>query len=299
MTAPDTIDVALVRALLEEQFPAWAHLPIEPVAVSGWDNRTFHLGAELCVRLPSHAVYASAIDKEHTWLPRLAPHLPLPVPHSVALGHASSLFPWSFSVRRWLPGEAAERTASLDGLVLARDLAAFLVALRSVPVEDAPLAGAHSFERGSHPRCYGGQVEAALDTGAPDIDRRAVATLWEAAMATEWDAAPVWLHGDVAAGNLLMHHGRLAAVIDFGTCAVGDPACDLVIAWTFLEGGEREVFRSSLGLNDDTWLRGQAWALWKALILHTGLARSNAREMAAAPRVLSALGVLRNEKARP
>jgi aminoglycoside phosphotransferase (APT) family kinase protein len=77
----------------------------------------------------------------------------------------------------------------------------------------------------------------------------------------------VWVHGDVTASNLLVRDGRLAAVIDFGCCAVGDPACDLVMAWTFFDDEERRHFRGELGLDDATWARGRGWALWKALLV--------------------------------
>ena len=76
----------------------------------------------------------------------------------------------------------------------------------------------------------------------------------------------MWFHGDVAVGNLLARDGRLAAVIDFGTCGVGDPACDLVIAWTYLDEPARRVFRREVDLDEDTWARARGWALWKALL---------------------------------
>jgi aminoglycoside phosphotransferase (APT) family kinase protein len=99
------------------------------------------------------------------------------------------------------------------------------------------------------------------------IDADACTGVWEAATRTLWDHAPVWVHGDVAVDNLLVLDGRLGAVIDFGCSAVGDPACDLVIAWTFFSGASRDAFRSGLPLDDATWARGRGWALWKALIV--------------------------------
>lgn len=82
-----------------------------------------------------------------------------------------------------------------------------------------------------------------------------------------FDGPAVWVHGDVTPTNLLVREGRLSAVIDFGAMAVGDPACDLMIAWTFFGGAERSVFRDALGLDDGTWERGRGWALWKALLV--------------------------------
>ncbi|MEO3774805.1 phosphotransferase [Micromonospora sp. B9E7] len=90
--------------------------------------------------------------------------------------------------------------------------------------------------------------------------------MWQAALDATWAGPPVWFHGDIAYGNLLVRDGRLAAVIDFGCCGVGDPACDTVIAWTLLDGASRAAFRDALGLDDAAWTRGRGWALWKALI---------------------------------
>jgi aminoglycoside phosphotransferase (APT) family kinase protein len=85
-------------------------------------------------------------------------------------------------------------------------------------------------------------------------------------LTTSWDRDPLWVHGDVATGNLLVREGRLAAVLDFGSSGVGDPACDVVLAFTFLSGESRERFRAELGADPGTWSRGRGWALWKGLI---------------------------------
>ena len=99
-----------------------------------------------------------------------------------------------------------------------------------------------------------------------ELDANAVTEVWEAGLASTWDRSPMWIHGDVTASNLLVAEGTLRAVIDFGCAAVGDPACDLVVAWTFFSGESRDEFRDGLRLDDATWARGRGWALWKALI---------------------------------
>lgn len=262
------LTTTLVHRLIAEQFPFWADLPITPVAKQGNDNRTFRLGDELVVRLPSDENYVAGLLKEDAVLPLLAEHLSLPVPVSVATGHPTQEYPYPWSVRRWLPGQTPDTDRTLDRARFADDLGTFLRELRGVPAHDGPAAGLHSFYRGCHPSVYDDQVHQALAELGNTVDVPACTCIWRRASGA-WNAEPVWFHGDIAAGNLLTAQGRLSAVIDFGTCGVGDPACDLVIAWTFLTGDERQTFREAVGLPDEVWARARGWALWKALITVT------------------------------
>jgi aminoglycoside phosphotransferase (APT) family kinase protein len=239
---------------------------VTPVPRQGWDNRTFRLGDQLSVRLPSAEGYVPAVEKENRWLPELARHLPLPVPSPVAAGRPGAGFPFPWSVRQWLTGDTLEEAAEVDRDRLASELGAFLTVLRRAPVP-GPVGGRHSFFRGCHPSVYGDEVEQALEQLGDTVDGRACRSVWAEAVTSAWPSAPVWFHGDIAVGNLLVRDGRLAAVIDFGTCGVGDPACDLVIAWNTLEGTERSRFREAVGLDEQTWRRARGWALWKALIM--------------------------------
>jgi aminoglycoside phosphotransferase (APT) family kinase protein len=252
--------------LLAAQFPHWAHLPVVPVELDGWDNTTFRLGTELAVRLPSADVYVAQVEKEHRWLPILAPQLPLPIPEPVAKGAPGCGFPRPWSVYRWLPGEPAtvDRVADVDQL--AADLADFLTALYAIDPSAGPPAGEHSFFRGAALTTYDRDTRAAIAALDGEIDTDAATKVWQAALAAPWHRTPVWLHGDMTASNLLVVGGRLSAVIDFGCSAIGDPACDTTIAWTFLHSESRDTFRNRLRLDDATWERGHGWALWKALI---------------------------------
>lgn len=260
------IDAELVRRLLATQFPAWAQLPVTRIA-SGNDNRSFRLGEALLVRLPSHERYAPQAQKEQQWLPCLAPQLPLPIPAPLAIGEPGEGYPWPWQVLRWIEGDTATGApvADLDGFAL--DLAAFLAALQRIDAADGPAAGPHSFWRGGPLVTYDAETRAAIASLEGRIDAGAAAAMWEAALAATWDGPPVWFHGDIAPGNLIVRHGRLAAVIDFGCCGVGDPACDLVIAWTYLDAPARAAFREALALDEACWARARGWALWKALIV--------------------------------
>ncbi|OMH34850.1 aminoglycoside phosphotransferase family protein [Tersicoccus sp. Bi-70] len=274
------IDAGLVARLVAAQFPAWASLPVRPVSPQGNDNRTFRLGDELVARLPSAAGYVPAVEKEDLVLPRLAGALPVAVPAPVATGAPGEGYPFPWSVRRWLPGTTADADPALDRDALACDLGAFLVALRGLPTAGGPVAGPHSFFRGEHPRVYDDEVRAVLaalrarqDDG---IDVDACAAVWGEVLATGIEQPDGWFHGDIGVGNLLTVDGRLSAVIDFGTCGVGDPACDLVIAWTLFDAAERRLFAAAVDLPPATWRLARGWALWKALITVTGAERDTA-----------------------
>jgi aminoglycoside phosphotransferase (APT) family kinase protein len=260
------IDAALAGRLIDAQFPQWSELPLAPVELDGWDNRTFRLGSELTVRLPSGPWYAQQVEKEQRWLPVLAPHLPLPIPAPVARGAPAAGYPYAWSVYRWLEGEPAASAPVADLSAFATALAAFLNALGRIDATGGPAPGEHNFFRGAPPATYEGEALDAIEALGDEIPRDDVLRVWEDATATSWDRDPVWFHGDVAAGNLLVRDGRLAAVLDFGSSGVGDPACDAVIAWTYLSGASRDRFRAELGADRATWSRGRGWGLWKALI---------------------------------
>ncbi len=285
-TAPPRIDAPLVRRLIAAQFPRWASLEVRPVDLDGWDNRTFRVGEALAARLPSAAGYVPQVRKEVTWLPFLASAVSLPIPEVVALGEPGEGYPFEWTMRRWIPGTPAAAVGGLDLRALARDLAAFLVELRSVDPSAGPAPGAHSAGRGAGLDQWDAETRAAIRALGGDIDGGAALEEWERALDSPVAEPVVWFHGDVAAGNLLVADGRLSAVIDFGCAGVGDPACDLAIAWTFLDESSRDVLRHGLGADDSLWARGRGWALWKALITADDPLRAGD-----AARVLSALGI--------
>ncbi|MBP2340858.1 aminoglycoside phosphotransferase (APT) family kinase protein [Saccharothrix coeruleofusca] len=252
------VDVGLVRRLLAGQFPRWADLDLTPVASTGTVNALFRLGDELVVRLPRVPWGVSDVAKEHRWLPRLAPLLPVPVPEVLGRGEPADHYPWPWSVCRWLDGQPP-RTG---GEALARDLAGFLAALHRADPEGAPDA-----HRGGPLRDLDAPTREAIRALRGEIDADAATAVWEQALAAPaWTGAPVWVHADLMPGNLLTSGDRLAAVIDFGTAGVGDPACDLIAAWYLLTPSAREAFRAALAPDEATWTRGRGRALSMALI---------------------------------
>ncbi|MEU7904462.1 aminoglycoside phosphotransferase family protein [Actinoplanes sp. NPDC049118] len=260
-----TVDAEQARRLVSSQFPKLADFVVEPVANGGWDNWTFHLGPDRLVRLPSAAEYALAVDKEHQWLPALAGQLPLPIPAPLAKGKPGAGYPYPWSIYRWLDGEPASADRIADSVRFALDLAEFLAALQSIDTAGGPQPGIHNWFRGGTLRTYDKKVHDALTELGGHVDADLVREIWARALDARWDGVDRWFHGDIAQGNLLLADGQLAAVIDFGTCGIGDPACDLAIAWTLLTSEGRQAFRKRLAVDDATWARGRGWALWKTL----------------------------------
>jgi aminoglycoside phosphotransferase (APT) family kinase protein len=253
-------DVALVRRLLAGQFPYWADWPLEPVAASGTVNALYRLGDELVVRVPRNRPELwIELDHELHWLPRLAPLLPVAVPVPVARGCPTEEYPHVWGVFEWLPG-----TNPTPGDVpesLAEELAHFVLAVHAIEFEGGPasrrasgLAAGDEFTRANLKA-----LEGELDT--PTAER-----LWDEALELPpWPHEPVWIHGDLMPGNLLLEDGHLSAVIDWGGAGMGDPAVDLMVAWNTLPRSARSVFREAVDVDDETWLRGRGWALWTAL----------------------------------
>jgi aminoglycoside phosphotransferase (APT) family kinase protein len=260
-------DIALVSQLLAAQFPQWAELPIKPVPSAGTDNALYRLGDEMVVRLPRIPAATAQVHKEQRWLPVLAPHLPLSIPVPLAMGKPSEGYPWHWSVYQWIKGQNATAKPLADQYKAAEDLARFIKVLRGIDPEDGPYPGAHNFFRGVPLSIRDQQTRIAIAALNGTLDIDAAIVTWEASLrAPVWQDPPVWIHGDLQSGNLLVQDGRLNAVIDFGAMGVGDPACDLIPAWSVFSGRAREIFREALAVDEATWVRGQGWALSFGLI---------------------------------
>lgn len=265
------IDLPLVRALVDRALPDLAGHPLRLLDTSGSSNVLYRLGDDLLVRVPRQPGGAETIAKEARWLPYVAAALPVAVPRIVAVGEPDLGYPERWSVVYWLDGEVRDAPAGPAAVAaeLARDLADVVGALGELAVPSDALADPAL-------RWYRGEPLAAMDAATRryladcrrlpglDLDVDACLRVWEAAVVGTGDGevvAPRWLHGDLLAENLLLREGRLAAVLDFGGLSVGDPTVDLVVGWDVLDPAAREVFRSALGVDDVTWVRGRAWAL--------------------------------------
>jgi aminoglycoside phosphotransferase (APT) family kinase protein len=266
MTTESTPTLDLARKLIAEQFPEYASLPIVDVEKQGHDNRTYRLGDHMLIRMPTAADYALKVPKEQELLPQLAKRLSVNIPAPIKMGKPSADYPYPFSIYKWLSGKSINLLTLTDQEKeqLAFDMAKFLKELQAIMDIKGPEPGQHNWWRGDHVSVYDKGAREQIAELAEIIDAEQALALWDKACATRWNKSPIWIHGDFAIGNILMDSGKLSAVIDFGGAAVGDPACDLVIAWTYLSGKAREIFITKMDMDPDTWLRARAWALWKA-----------------------------------
>lgn len=257
-----------VSQLLREQCPRWSGLPVVALAddVEGTDHVLFRVGDEIVARMPKVGWAADQVESDARWLPVVAPHLPVRVPAPIFVGEPGANFPWRWSLVPWIPGTTPPRLGC-DDVSLASDLAAFARALHSVEADGGPLKPPGT--RGSaliHADPPVREAVSRLAEHDDGFDVAAAEAAWDICLkAPEWDRPPVWIHGDLQPGNLIVRDGRLAGVVDFGAFGVGDPAPDVAPAlWSFT-GEARSAYRKAMDYDDATWLRACGWALGPSL----------------------------------
>jgi aminoglycoside phosphotransferase (APT) family kinase protein len=251
------VDDGTVRALLRDQFPNWSHRRLSRVADSGTDNAIFRLGDELGIRLPRIQWAQSQIEKECRWLPELVTGLPASVPVPLAKGRPDHGYPFPWLVFPWLEGTSLDLTAVDNWDVVTEGMAEFVLALEQHPPAGGPLPT----RRGTPMAQYDEAVQWGISRldGMVDVDR--ARRVWRSALeAGEWTGDPVWVHGDLLPGNILIHNGRLSGIIDWGCAGVGDPACEAMLAWS-LPSGARRRYRTLLNFDDATWARARGWVV--------------------------------------
>jgi len=273
MPAADVeVSADLVRRLLAGQHPDLAGLPVVFLA-NGWDNELYRVGDGLVARLPRRALGAQIIKNEQRWLPTLAPRLPLPIPYPERTGVPALGYPYPWSVVPYLPGVPAAQAGSFDPAAAAAAIGGFLGALHLPAPADAPANPARGVPLAQRAGRFAANL--ALLTGQPgwdQADRDAVLRVWEAALEVPgYDGQPVWLHGDLHPGNILVNDGQVSGVIDFGDITAGDPASDLSVAWMLLPLDCHDRFWSAYQAADgrvDDALRARAkgWALNLAIV---------------------------------
>jgi aminoglycoside phosphotransferase (APT) family kinase protein len=246
-----------VRRLLAGQFPEWSELPIEELPIGGTDNAIYRLGDELSVRLPIKPTNPGEQDLEFRWLPVLAPRLPVAIPEPLALGQPAEGYPNEWAIHRWLPGIDAT-VAPLDLEQAAIDLADLIAALWRIDPAGGPGGG-----RGEPLAPRDEQTRSCI----AELGLEAALPVWEAAVAAPvYDGPRRWLHGDLDNRNLLLEDRRITGILDWSCACVGDPACDVKVAWAVLDAETRPVFRERLGVDDATWARARGWAVSQAVV---------------------------------
>ncbi|WP_035898063.1 aminoglycoside phosphotransferase family protein [Labrenzia sp. DG1229] len=258
-------DETTARRLIDLQFPELGGMTVRRLSSSGTDNALYRVGGQYVMRLPRRPEAVPLLEKEVTWLPRFT-GLPLEIPELFRKGRASVAFGHEFAVFRWLPGEEATADALESAEQAALDLAGFLEALRETDPSGAPVAGTCNHQRGVALGLLDKNTRKSIDILADEVDRTAAVSLWEDACRIPFDGSGNWLHGDLKPDNLLARNGRLCAVIDWGLCAVGDPAADYAATWSWVAPEARCAFRETLMISDQVWLRARGWALYGAVI---------------------------------
>ena len=281
------MDENLVHTLLKSQSPHWANLPLKAIVHSGMDNALFRLGREYVVRLPRiewvPGSIVKSINKEYEWVPKIARFLKVPISEPLFKGNPNQSYPWSWMVTKWNEGHNPDLEKENEYEPLAKDLADFLNALHGIALTNGP-----SSRRGVPLKGVDAETRKALSELEGEIDIQSVTHLLDQlSNVPSWSKNPVWIHGDFLPGNILIQNNRLSAVIDFSDVGMGDPACDLIIAWSLLKSHSRKIFRENLeNIDDDTWERGRGWALSIALIMLPYYKKSNPVLAALAKRMI-------------
>lgn len=241
--------------------PELTDRPLTPVEPWGTDNAIWRLGDDLVVRLPRIHWAAGDVEREATWLPRIAPHLPVAVPEPVAVGEPDDAYPYRWAVHRWIPGEGAAPDTIDDPVGFAVDLAHVVRKLQAVPTDGAPSASNRA--RPLHE--YDESTRRAIDGASHLIDAAAATAVWDEALAAPpYDGPAVWVQGDLE-GNCLVRGGRLCGIVDWGSACTGDPAVDVQVVWSPLcTEASRRAFLDALDVDDATLARSRGAAVDQA-----------------------------------
>jgi aminoglycoside phosphotransferase (APT) family kinase protein len=262
-----TITPAIVGALVRDQCPAWARLPVQPIASQGTVNAIFRIGDQLAARFPLRPAPADALrrtlEDEASRGRELAGCTRFPTPRPVALGDPGHGYPLPWSVQTWLPGTTATAHVPADSTAFAYDLAELIRDLRALDTRGRTF---HGQGRGGDLTAHDAWMEICFERSAGIVDVDRLRALWARLRQLPRGSEPdVMSHSDLIPGNVLVAQGRLAGVLDVGGFGPADPALDLVAAWHLLAAKPRVHLREQLGCDDLQWQRGKAWAFQQAM----------------------------------
>lgn len=243
LTYFERIDAKTAKHLIQSQCPQWQHLPIRPISSTSTSNTLFRLGDSLVIRLPERGDSAGIL-KEQTWLPFVAPHISLATPVPEYSGKPDIEFAQHWSVLKWLPGADLDQQPLINHQLAGQDLGQLYNELQDIPVTEHPGNGKHNSFRGGPLAQLDKRVRACIEECGNRIDQRSVTFFWQRALDQPLAEKQRWIHADLHPTNLLADKDRLTAVIDFGLLGVGDPACDLMTAWTILDSQGRQTLQS-------------------------------------------------------
>jgi aminoglycoside phosphotransferase (APT) family kinase protein len=275
------IDVAIVRRLVDEQFPEWAGLQIREVESTGTVNAIHRIGEAACARLPRRSRSAGGIVRELRWLPWVAKRISLAIPRPIGAGRPGSIYPFPWGLYRWIDGQPYSNEGVEDERQAARDLAQFVLELRSLDTSGAPPAGRKPLLE------LDSDTRSAIEAADSLIDARGALAAWDEALATAvFHGEAVWIHADLLRPNTLTRSGRIRAILDFGAAGAGDPAADVIAAWSIFGPVGREEYRSTLNVDDETWRRARGYALHQAALIIPYYSKTNPAFTALAQRTV-------------
>ena len=261
------VDQVTVKNLIRAQFPEWSHLPIKKLKTSGTVNTIFKLGHDLSIRIPKLPLGVQQIEKEHKWLHELQNSLTLKIPRIIKIGRPNHALPWKWAIYEWIEGEVIDSKHFKSNRANITILSEFLIELQRFNPNERLLHGEHNYFRGEALINRDQITRETIFKLRQFINFKIAEKIWDSGLQYNPTAEEKgWIHGDLQPGNILVHKGKIKAIIDFGALGYGDVSCDLMPAWNLLDRKARVKLREELDIQASTWKRGQAWALTVAAV---------------------------------
>ncbi len=265
--------IEIVKSLIDSQFPAFSNLQVRDIECSGHDNYTFRLGDDFSIRIPRDKKYEKSIIHESIYLNKIQSGLSFQVPFQIEFGKPGEYFNLHWSINKWIDGKSLDcyKKENLDLINIAKNVSNFLNELHQIDTKDGIVPSRDNFYRGGNLTAYNDEMINALSKIDDKSYRDKIEKVWIDALNVDTSGTEVWIHGDLAVGNILLEDGKINGIIDFGQMAVGEFSCDLVIAWNFFEGKSCDLFLFNIkNITNNHILKAKAWAIWKAICWPVG-----------------------------